>query len=63
MASPSVGISTPPDRDTAPVASVRGVSHTYGTTRALDALDLDIPAGCMVGLMAPTAWASPRSWA
>ena len=34
MASPSVGISTPPDRDTAPVASVRGVSHAYGTTRA-----------------------------
>ena len=32
MASPSMSISTPPDRDTAPVASVRGVSHTYGTT-------------------------------
>ena len=32
MASPSVGISTPPAHDTAPVASVRGVSHTYGTT-------------------------------
>ena len=53
MASPSVGMSTPPDRDTAPVASVRGVSHTYGTTRALDALDLDIPAGGMVGLIGP----------
>ena len=38
---------------TAPVASVRGVSHAYGTTRALDALDLDIPAGCMVGLIGP----------
>ena len=53
MASPSMSISTPPDRDTAPVASVRGVSHTYGSTRALDALDLDIPAGCMVGLIGP----------
>ena len=53
MASPSVSISTPPDRDTEPVASVRGVSHTYGSTRALDALDLDIPAGCMVGLIGP----------
>ena len=30
MASPSAGISTPPDRDTVPVASVRGVSHTMG---------------------------------
>ena len=53
MASPSMSISTAPDRDTAPVASVRGVSHTYGTTRALDALDLDIPAGRMVGLIGP----------
>ena len=53
MASPSVSISTPPDRDTEPVASVRGVSHTYGSTRALNALDLDIPAGCMVGLIGP----------
>ena len=53
MASPSVGKSTPPDRDTAPVASVRGVSHNYGATRALDALDLDIPAGGMVGLIGP----------
>ena len=35
------------------MASVRGVSHTYGTTRALDGLDVDIPAGCMVGLIGP----------
>ena len=53
MASPSMSVSTPPNRDTAPVVSVRGVSHVYGTTRALDALDLDIPAGCMVGLIGP----------
>ena len=30
MASPSVGMSTPPERDTAPVASVRGVSQIMG---------------------------------
>ena len=53
MASPSMSVSTSPNRDTAPVVSVRGVAHTYGTTRALDALDLDIPAGCMVGLIGP----------
>ena len=35
------------------VASVRGVSHVYGATRALDALDVEIPAGCMVGLIGP----------
>ena len=50
-----------PDRDTVrPVASVRGVSHVYGTARALDGLDLDIPAGVMVGLIGPTASASRR---
>ena len=53
MSSPNMSVSTPPNRDTAPVVSVRGVAHTYGTTRALDALDLDIPAGCMVGLIGP----------
>ncbi len=53
MSSLSMSISTPPNRDTAPVVSVRGVAHTYGTTRALDALDLDIPAGCIVGLIGP----------
>src|SRR3954470_3537134 len=53
MASPSMSVSTPPNRDTAPVVSVRGVSHAYGTTRAVDALNLDIPAGCMVGLLGP----------
>ena len=31
MASPSMSVSTPPNRDTAPVVSVRGVSHAYGT--------------------------------
>ena len=45
--------SADPVRVDEPVASVRGVSHVYGTTRALDALDLDIPAGCMVGLIGP----------
>ncbi len=53
MSSATMSISTSADHETAPVASVRGVSHTYGTTRALDALDLDIPAGRMVGLIGP----------
>ncbi len=35
------------------VASVRGVSHVYGATRALDGIDVEIPAGCMVGLIGP----------
>jgi ribosome-dependent ATPase len=38
---------------TAPVASLRGVSLTYGRTRALDGIDLDVPAGRMVGLIGP----------
>jgi ribosome-dependent ATPase len=35
------------------VVLVRGVSHVYGTVRALDGLDVEIPAGCMVGLIGP----------
>ncbi len=35
------------------VVSVRGVSHVYGAARALDCLDVDVPAGCMVGLIGP----------
>ena len=37
----------------APVASLRGVSLRYAKTLALDAVDLDIPAGRMVGLLGP----------
>ena len=36
-----------------PVALVRAVSHAYGKARALDGLDVEIPAGCMVGLIGP----------
>lgn len=36
-----------------PVARLTNVSLTYGKTRALDAISLDIPAGCMVGLIGP----------
>ena len=34
-------------------ARVRGLSHHYGKTRALDRIDLEIPAGRMVGLIGP----------
>ncbi|AOI68508.1 multidrug ABC transporter ATP-binding protein [Burkholderia ubonensis] len=37
----------------ASVASLRNVSLSYGKTRALDAISLDIPSGCMVGLIGP----------
>ncbi|MFG1299806.1 ribosome-associated ATPase/putative transporter RbbA [Xanthobacter sp. V3C-3] len=35
------------------VAILKAVGLTYGKTRALDAVDLEIPAGCMVGLIGP----------
>ena len=38
---------------TAPVASLRGVSHRYGATLALDGVDLEIPAGTMAGMIGP----------
>ena len=38
---------------TQPVARVEDVSLHYGKTRALNRLSLEIPAGCMVGLIGP----------
>ena len=35
------------------VARLLGVTHRYGKTVAVDALDLAIPAGCMVGFIGP----------
>jgi len=37
----------------APVARLAGVSLRYGKTLALDAIDLEVPAGRMVGLIGP----------
>lgn len=36
-----------------PVVRLDGVGLSYGTTRALDGITLDMPAGCMVGLIGP----------
>ena len=38
---------------TAPVARVRGVGLRYGRVRALEAIDLELPAGSIVGLIGP----------
>jgi ribosome-dependent ATPase len=35
------------------VVRLEGVGLSYGKTRALDAITLDLPAGCMVGLIGP----------
>src|SRR5450759_2579233 len=37
----------------APVARLAGVSLRYGKTLALDAIDLEVPAGRLVGLIGP----------
>ena len=39
--------------DVAPVARLTDVGLRYGKTHALDAISLDLPAGCMVGLIGP----------
>ena len=36
-----------------PVARLENVDLSYGKTRALEAIALDIPSGCMVGLIGP----------
>ncbi|WP_296711652.1 ribosome-associated ATPase/putative transporter RbbA [Rhodoblastus sp.] len=36
-----------------PVVRLLHLRHDYGRTRALDGLTLDIPSGCMVGLVGP----------
>ncbi|GGG26886.1 multidrug ABC transporter ATP-binding protein [Caldovatus sediminis] len=44
----------PPDAAaTPPVARLREVGLRYGRVRALDAVSLDLPAGCMAGLIGP----------
>ncbi len=35
------------------VARLEGISHTYGDTSALSEINLEFPAGCMVGLIGP----------
>ncbi len=35
------------------VVSLHDVSHSYGHVRGLDHLSLEVPAGCMVGLLGP----------
>ncbi|MEQ8374185.1 MAG: ATP-binding cassette domain-containing protein [Hoeflea sp. D1-CHI-28] len=35
------------------IAEIRDVSLSYRRVQALDAVSVDIPAGCMVGLIGP----------
>ena len=50
---------SPPDDPTAqlkampPVVRLHGVSLRYGKTLALDAINLELPSGCMVGVIGP----------
>jgi ribosome-dependent ATPase len=36
-----------------PVARIEGITQRYGTTAALDAVSIELPAGCMVGFIGP----------
>jgi ribosome-dependent ATPase len=42
-----------PTAGAAPVVSVKQVTHHYGKVKGLDAIDLDIPPGLMVGVVGP----------
>ncbi len=47
------GIATADAAGDSSVAHLDGVGLNYGKTRALDAITLDLPSGCMVGLIGP----------
>lgn len=49
----AIGQRTMAPADTRFAARIAGVGQTYGKTRALDGIDLDIPAGAMVALIGP----------
>jgi ribosome-dependent ATPase len=42
-----------PQSGSAPAVSIKGVTHKYGETLAVDNLTLDIPSGRMVGIIGP----------
>lgn len=46
-------MTTTRDQTVETVASISGVSHRYGATHALDEISVDLPAGCIVGLIGP----------
>ena len=43
------------------VLKATGLTKSYGGTRALDGLELELPQGKIVGLLGPTAAARRRS--
>jgi ABC-type branched-subunit amino acid transport system ATPase component len=42
------------------LARAVGVSRHYGSTVALDRVDLDVPASAMIGLLGPNGAGNPR---
>src|SRR4029077_2275089 len=53
MATSATRISAVSPAHPALVASLRGVTQRYGQTIAVDRVDVDIPAGKMIGLIGP----------
>ncbi|MCI0499963.1 MAG: ribosome-associated ATPase/putative transporter RbbA [Planctomycetales bacterium] len=41
------------ESDGKPVVSIKDVTHRYGSVVALDGISLDVPSGCMVGIVGP----------
>ena len=39
--------------ESSPVARIRDLAHRYGKVTAIERLDLDVPAGCLAGLIGP----------
>jgi ribosome-dependent ATPase len=43
----------PSSPDVTPVVRLNALGHRYGKVSALDAITLDLPAGCMIGVIGP----------
>ncbi|MDL5156424.1 ABC transporter ATP-binding protein [Actinomycetospora termitidis] len=50
---PAVGKESLPDAGAAPAARVRNLRKTFGNVVAVDGVDLDIPAGSVLGMLGP----------
>ena len=48
--------------ESGPMIEVQGVAKSFGATRALDGVDLEVPAASVLGLLGPTGAGTTTLW-